>query len=117
MRTEKMLDLISDTLDEGKARNIKVIDVKEKTTITDYFVVASGTSERHVKALADQVVEKLKDYDVQPMGIEGEQAGEWVLVDLGDIVLHVMLPQTREFYQLEKLWEADFVSKSSSAAG
>lgn len=117
MLTEKMLELVVGTLDEGKAKNIKVIDVKGKTTITDYFVVASGTSERHVKSLADQVVEKLKRDRVQPLGIEGERVGEWVLVDLTDVVLHVMLPQTREFYQLEKLWEPDFVPESNSVAG
>ncbi|MGH8547359.1 MAG: ribosome silencing factor [Methylococcales bacterium] len=117
MLTEKMLELIVGTLDEGKAKNIKVIDVKRKTTITDYFVVASGTSERHVKSLADQVVEKLKQFRVRPLGIEGEQVGEWVLVDLADVVLHVMLPQTREFYQLEKLWEPDFVLESTAVAG
>jgi ribosome-associated protein len=115
MRTEKMLEIVVGTLDEGKANNIKVLDVHGKTSITDYFVVASGTSQRHVKSLADQVVEKLKPYRIKPLGIEGEQGGEWVLVDLGDLVLHVMLPQIREFYQLEKLWEVDFVSKSHSA--
>jgi ribosome-associated protein len=115
MQTEEMLNKVVSILDEGKAKNIKVIDVREKTSITDYFVVASGTSERHVKSLADQVVEKLKRDSVQPLGVEGEQVGEWVLVDLGDVVLNVMLPQTREFYQLEKLWEADFSRKSVSA--
>ncbi|MGR9107557.1 MAG: ribosome silencing factor [Gammaproteobacteria bacterium] len=116
MQTEKILELVLATLDEGKASNIKVIDVQGKTSITDYFVVASGTSERHVKSLADQVVEKLKRLSVQPLGIEGERVGEWVLVDLGDIVLHVMQPRIREFYQLEKLWESDFVPRSAAAA-
>ncbi len=115
MQTEEMLEKVVLILDEGKANNIKLIDVREKTSITDYFIVASGTSERHVKSLADQVVDKLKRVRVQPLGIEGEQAGEWVLVDLGDVVLHVMLPQTREFYQLEKLWEAEFTHESLSA--
>jgi ribosome-associated protein len=116
MRTEKLLELIVATLDDGKAKNIKVIDVKGKTTITDYFVVASGTSERHVKSLADQVVEKLEPFHVHPLGVEGEQVGEWVLVDLADVVLHVMLPQTREFYQLEKLWEPAFVPERNMLA-
>ncbi len=115
MLTEKMLDIVVGILDEGKATNINVIDVQEKTSITDYFIVASGTSERHVKALSGQVVEKLKRFQIKPLGVEGEQGGEWVLVDLGDVVLHVMLPTTREFYQLEKLWETDFVLNSNSA--
>lgn len=120
MRTEQMIEMVVAILDDGKANNINVIDVHEKTSITDCFIVASGTSERHVKSLAGQVVEKLKPHRIKPLGVEGEQGGEWVLVDLGDLVLHVMLPRTREFYQLEKLWETDwetnFMSKSNSFA-
>lgn len=114
MQTGKLLELVVEILDEGKANDIKVIDVTGKTSVTDYFVIAGGTSERHVKSLAGQVVEKCKIHGVKPLGVEGEQAGEWVLVDFGDLILHTMLPQTREFYQLEKLWEADFASKSNS---
>lgn len=115
MQSEKMLEIVVKILDEGKANNIKVLDVQGKTSIADYFVVASGTSERHVKSLADQVVGKLKRHHIQPFGVEGEQGSEWVLVDLGDVVLHVMLPRTREFYQLEKLWDADFVADDQTA--
>ena len=116
MQIEAMLEKVVSALDEGKASNIKVIDVREKTGITDFFVVASGTSERHVKSLADQVVDKLKKESVRPLGVEGEQSAEWLLVDFGDLVVHIMLPRTREFYQLEKLWETDFSPQRDSVA-
>ena len=108
MQISDLLDLVLRTLDEGKASDITNIDVRGKTSIVDHMVVASGTSERHVKALARQVTDKLREHLVKPLGIEGEQTGDWVLVDIGDIVLHVMVPKTRVFYQLEKLWGADF---------
>ncbi|RUM53258.1 MAG: ribosome silencing factor [Methylococcus sp.] len=115
MQISDMLDLVLRTLDEGKANDITNIDVRGKTSIMDYLVVASGTSERHVKALARQVTEKLGEHRIKPLGIEGEQKGDWVLVDIGDIVLHVMVPKTRGFYQLEKLWDADFDTEQNSA--
>ena len=108
LTVEQLLALVLAALEDGKAREVKVIDVRGKTSITDYMVVASGTSERHVKAVADQVVEKAKEQGVKPLGTEGQQAAEWVLVDLGDVIVHMMKPQTREFYQLEKLWETDY---------
>lgn len=95
-------------LDDGKGNDIKVIDVRGKTSITDYMVIASGTSDRHVVSLADRVVERAKENHCPPLGVEGENTGEWVLVDLGDAIIHVMKPQTREFYQLEKLWQGDY---------
>ena len=93
-----------DALEEVKAQNLVVLDVRGVASFTDLMVIASGTSTRHVKALADKVIESCRLAGVRPLGVEGAQEAEWVLVDLGDLVLHVMLPQTREFYNLEKLW-------------
>ena len=93
-----------DALDDLKAKDVREIDVRGKTSITDLLVVASGTSTRHVKSIADEVVKFAKRAGVLPIGVEGEREAEWVLVDLGDIVVHVMLPRIREFYGLERLW-------------
>ena len=101
---EAVLDLAVDALDELKAIDLKVLDERELTSVTDYMVIASGNSDRQVKALADNLVQKAKDGGHRPLGIEGDQAAEWVLVDLVDVVVHVMSPNTRETYQLEKLW-------------
>ena len=108
MQTDKLLKIVQDTLDDKKDTNIKVIDVQGKTSITDYMVLATGTSDRHVKSLCDYVLVKVKENGLTPLGVEGDQGSEWVLLDLGDVILHVMTAQTREFYQLEKLWEVDF---------
>jgi ribosome silencing factor RsfS/YbeB/iojap len=100
-----LLRIVNDALDDMKAVNVKVIDVRHLTDITDVVVVASGNSDRHVKSIADRVVQFAKQNDFRPMGIEGAREGEWVLVDLTDVVVHVMLPRVREFYGLENLWE------------
>lgn len=91
-------------LEELKARDVKEIDVRGKTGITDWMVIASGTSTRHVKSIADEVQRFAKRIGIPPIGVEGEREAEWVLVDLGDVVVHVMLPRTRELYALERLW-------------
>ncbi len=102
---EALRDLVTVSLDDGKAENICVIDVSALTTITDYMVIASGRSSRQVKALTARVVEAARDRGVKPIGIEGETTGEWVLIDFGDVIVHTMQPETRAFYQLEKLWD------------
>lgn len=106
MESKQLSELAIEALDDLKAENIKVIDVRDRCSFTDYMVFASGTSERHVKALANNVVTEAKQAGERPMGVEGEQQGDWLLVDLVDVVVHVMLPETREFYQLEKFWSA-----------
>jgi ribosome-associated protein len=98
-------DIVLGALAELKAVDIRALDVRGITDITDTMVVASGTSDRHVKSITDRVVQRCKEAGFRPFGMEGERDGEWVLLDLNDIVLHVMLPRVREFYALEKLWE------------
>ena len=107
MKTEALVDLVVDALDDLKAQDVRVLDVREKTSITDVMVFATGTSNRHVKSLADNVIEKAKDGGVPPVGAEGIDEGEWALIDLGDVVVHVMQASVRAFYQLEKLWETE----------
>jgi ribosome-associated protein len=113
MKSEALADLVVDALDDVKAKDIVRLDVRDMTTVTDYMVVASGTSNRHVKALVEHVAEKAKEAGHRPVGIEGEEAGEWVLLDLRDTLVHVMLPKVREFYNLEKLWS---ISPAGDAA-
>ncbi|HVK99896.1 MAG TPA: ribosome silencing factor [Dongiaceae bacterium] len=95
---------VLDALDDMKAKDIVVLDVKPLTSVADLMIVASGTSNRHVKSVADRVRERVKENGHTILGTEGEDAAEWVLVDLGDIIVHIMLPDTRRFYDLEKLW-------------
>jgi ribosome-associated protein len=101
---DKLLALVIEALEELKGVDIRVLDVRGLTSITDRMVVASGTSTRHVKSLADNVARKTREAGFRALGVEGEQVAEWVLVDLGDVVVHVMMPSVREFYALEKLW-------------
>ena len=101
---ERLLNIVTDVIDDMKGVDMTVIDVRKMTSITDYMVIVSGTSSRHVKAIAENIVENVKQGGYQPLGVEGTQTAEWVLIDLGDVVVHVMMPSTREFYALEKLW-------------
>lgn len=107
MQADELLTIVTQELDERKAENITTIDVIEKTSFTDYMVIATGTSARHIKALCNYVTLALKEQGVTPRGIEGAQGSEWVLMDLDDVILHVMTAQTLEFYQLEKLWSVE----------
>lgn len=104
MRSEELLKLVCEALDDARGRDIETLDVRPLTSVTDHMVIASGTSARHVRALVEHVVEAARAGGVRPMGIEGEEGAEWVLVDLGDVVVHVMSPESRRFYDLEGLW-------------
>jgi ribosome-associated protein len=110
-------DLAVAALDDLKAVELRVIDVRQTSAVTDFVVIASGTSDRHVKSLAGSVQRKAKEAGVVPLGVEGEHAGEWVLVDLRDVIVHVMLPRARAFYQLEKLWGLDTPLAAASRGG
>jgi len=96
-------------LDDLKAENVVVIDVRDYASFTDFMIFASGKSSRHVKSIASEVIEAAKSNNLSPLGIEGEDVGEWILVDLGDVIVHIMLPDTRQFYELEKLWGEELV--------
>ncbi len=104
MHTAKMQQLIYDALVDAKAQDIAVLDVQQISGFTDTLMVVSGTSTRHVQSVADRVVDKLRERGVRVLGVEGQQTGEWVLIDFGAVVVNVMRPQTRDFYNLEKLW-------------
>lgn len=113
---EELQQLVLDALEEIKAVDPVVLDVRGKTGITDLMVVVSGTSNRHVKAIADSVVEHAKERGLRPLGVEGEESAEWILVDLGDVVVHVMLPRVRELYRLERIWGVDEASEQEGQA-
>lgn len=105
MAEKSTAERVINALEDLKGADIRCLDVRGITTITDWMVVASGNSDRHVKSLADNVVKMAKDKDLPVLGMEGEQEGEWVLIDLGEVIAHVMLPRVRDFYKLEKLWD------------
>ena len=112
MQVEDLLKIVQDVLDDRKGQNIVTLDVRGKTSFTDYMIVVTGTSDRHLKSLCDYVVEKVKESGIKPLGIEGDLGSDWVLLDLGDIIVHAMTAQCREFYQLEKLWSVEGKSET-----
>ncbi len=107
MQVEKLRDLVVTTLEDMKAFDIAILDVRGKTSITDFFIIASGSSDRHVKAMAESVAFQAKQAGQAPIGSEGLKEGEWALIDLNGVVVHVMQPKVRDFYQLERLWALD----------
>jgi ribosome-associated protein len=109
--------VVAGALEDLKADNVQVLDVRHLTTVTDTMVIASGRSDRHVRAIAGAVVEQAKKAGYRPLGVEGERSGEWVLVDLADVVVHVMLPRVREFYNLEKLWDISARAEDAEQRG
>jgi ribosome-associated protein len=116
MKTTPLVALVENAIADLKGLDLKFLDVRELTTITDYMAVCTGTSNRHVKSIADNIIARAKEAGYRPLGVEGTDAGEWVLVDLGDVVAHVMQVQTRAFYQLEKLWDAPPPAPAPKAA-
>ncbi|HEY8160020.1 MAG TPA: ribosome silencing factor [Methylobacter sp.] len=115
MQAEQILKIVQDVLDERKGQNITTLDVRGKTSFTDYMVVVTGTSDRHLKSLCEYVSEKLKENGVKPLGMEGDLGSDWVLLDLGDVIVHAMTLQARDFYQLEKLWSVDHAKESGAS--
>lgn len=104
MQGSTLIDFIIDKIDDMKGREIMTLDVRERSTITDTLVICSGNSKRHVQSIAEHIATEAKHAGIENLGTEGQAEGEWVLVDLGDVVVHVMQEGAREFYQLEKLW-------------
>ena len=104
MNIKELLDIVLTSLNDGKATDVDLYDVKKLTSMSDYILIASGRSRRQVSALADKLIQTVKENKFEILGVEGKTEGEWVLVDLGDIIVHIMHPSSREYYQLEKLW-------------
>ena len=96
--------LITETMEDLKAEDVQTFDVRTLTTMTDFMIIASGRTGRQVKAIADNLIEAAKTRQIRPLGVEGLQQAEWILIDFGDVIAHVMHPATRDYYQLEKLW-------------
>lgn len=99
-----MADIVVEAASDKKAEDILVLNVSEVTTIADLFVICSGRGEKQVQAIADSIVEKAKEAGRQPVGVEGYNSGRWVLIDLGDVVVHAFVPEERQLYRLERLW-------------
>ena|SRR5210317_363157 len=116
MTLEELRDLVIDVLNDMKAKDIKVLDVRGKTSITDIMIIASGTSSRHVKSMAETVAFKAKDAGEAPLGTEGLDDGEWALIDLNGVVVHVMQARVRDFYQLERLWDPEIIDSDPVTA-
>jgi ribosome-associated protein len=113
---EALRNLIVEALEEKKGRDVVTMDVTTLSDVTDYMIIVSGTSNRHVKALVDEVVEAAANAGVAPLGVEGRDTNEWVLVDMGDALVHVMQSETRDFYDLERLWSELPASERAASA-
>ncbi len=116
MQPEQLLKIVQTELDDRKGQQITVLDVRDKTSFTDYMVVVTGTSDRHLASLCDYVAAKVEENGLIPLGIEGGPGADWVLLDLGDVIVHAMTAQGRDFYQLEKLWSVNQPNEISQVA-
>ena len=116
LTSDQLRDLVLDALEDFKATDIQQIDVSGQNPLTDVFVIASGNSTRHIKSMAENLIMKVKAVGCPPLGVEGQRQAEWVLVDLNDVIVHLMLPKTRAFYNLEKLWEASRERRSTAGS-
>ena len=114
-KTPSLKTVVIDALADMKALEVKVLDVRGLTDIADCMVIASGTSDRHVRSVAQRVVERTKEAGFRPHGVEGQQDSDWVLIDLSEMIVHVMLPRVREFYGLEKLWDMTAAKRAARA--
>jgi len=114
MQGKTLRKLVYDALLDAKAKDITVLDVRKIAGFTDYMLIVSGTSTRHVQSVADKVIGKLREHEMRPVGVEGQGVGELVLIDFGDVIVHVMRPPTRDFYNLEKLWSDGKVVRSKA---
>jgi ribosome-associated protein len=112
MKPEKLRELVIANLEEFKAVDIVALAVHDLTDITDFMIICSGTSSRHVHSISRNMIDKIKQHGIRPLGVEEEPNGEWTLVDFGDVIVHIMLPQTREFYNLEKLWAVSLAKQN-----
>ncbi|HJO35047.1 MAG: ribosome silencing factor [Pseudomonadota bacterium] len=117
MQSEQLSVLVREALEEIKGIDVSVLDVAAQSAFADYMIIASGSSHRHVKSLADNVQQRAREAGIRPLGVEGEQVGDWVLVDLGDVVAHVMRPEVRAYYNLEKLWDLPAPSAGTATHG
>jgi ribosome-associated protein len=116
MQAEQLLKIVTDELDERKGQNILFLDVRDKTSFTDYMVIVTGTSDRHIASLCEHVAAKVQERGFKPLGLEGGPGADWILLDLGDVIVHSMTAQGREFYQLEKLWSIDKPKELTNSA-
>ena len=105
MQVDQLKSIVIDALEDRKALKISTLDVSEFSSVADYMIIAEGTSRRHVASIADHLVYAVKHAGLLPIGVEGQDSAEWVLVDLGDVIVHIMMPDTRAYYELEKLWQ------------
>lgn len=117
MQAEQLLTLVQNELEERKGQQITTLDVRGKTSFTDYMVIVTGTSDRHLQSLCEYVSAKVKESGADILGIEGGPGSDWVLLDLGDVIVHAMTAQARDFYQLEKLWSVDQPKEANQQAG
>jgi ribosome-associated protein len=113
-QVEALKKFVLESLDDMKAIDVTVMDVRGKTSVTDWIVIATGSSSRHVKSIANSIVISAKEQNRTVLGVEGENEGEWVLVDLGDVIVHVMQQQVRDFYDLESLWAVDAIRRKEA---
>lgn len=116
METTALLSLVETVLDDKKAQKMQLLDVRGRSSVTDYMLIATGTSNRHLASMGNYVAEAVKEKGVIPLGIEGEMGSDWVLLDLGDVVLHLMTEQARDYYQLEKLWSVPAAADAQQSA-